>query len=439
MKYLTKFSNDQLLALLSMSFIFFSLVATQLVNTMNLLIFFMVVSLWLGSTKLHITSEVKKWSLIVIFVFCLLGLVPLIFHDASLEVWKNAFDKQVAVAVAVVCLSIILLKLKPNDFVLWIGILGSALGLILVVGLEFYTVGDLVLANYYRFGDLYGTSTLVFGMIANLLTAVFFGGVMWAVKHKQAKLALVFLLSVIFAIYSSLLTGTRGAWLGLPEILIGWGVFFYFAYLKSRQWQIKLGVLSLLIIISIFLFNVLGDKVQHRVGLAIDDVQQYIKGNPETSIGLRLVMYEVAIKEVIEHPLAGVGPHNVGPALMDGTRQVFQERFGLSREGFDSWDVHNQYLQEAFSKGFLGVFSLVFVQLYLLWFFIKRSSTQNIWATTGLIFVIASSINLMSYSWLRFHDGLFFYFIILTLLLYGASRTQDEQNTFKPNLNMGHI
>jgi hypothetical protein len=47
-------------------------------------------------------------------------------------------------------------------------------------------------------------------------------------------------------------------------------------------------------------------------------------------------------------------------------------------------------------------------------------SVNNIWAAGGFIFIIASSLNMMTYSWLRFDNGIYFYFMMITLFIYGS-------------------
>lgn len=420
-----------ILAFTFLSIVFMSLVMTQLMDAMNVLIFSSLI-VWFFTRNLSISKDqivnLKKWYLVVFLGFFLLGLLPLVFLESSIDVWSQQFNKRIASLIAVVGFGFILIRLQPSESTLWKSVLAIALGIFVVSLLEYIEVGNKVLDSNYRFGGLYASGPLMFGVFTTLYLSLFFGGLFWSLKKNFFFLSFLFGLAILISLIASILTGTRGGWLGLPEIFIGWSIIFYLGFFKKKDQKPKflIGFLSLFLSLVIFLSFLMGAGITDRFSLAIDNIVSYKNGNPNTSIGLRLLAYKAALMSITESPFTGVGPSAISKELEASTRKILDEDFNIKSKGFSSWDVHNQYLQEAYSRGLFGLAALLGLQLYLFVFFIRHASIQNIWASTGLIFMFSSSINMMSYSWLRFHDGLFFYFVITTLLVYGTLISDKE-------------
>lgn len=69
---------------------------------------------------------------------------------------------------------------------------------------------------------------------------------------------------------------------------------------RWRKWAVALCALAV-IGLSV------SPMVQRRVMTGINNLEQYRKGDVDTSLGLRLVFWQGALKMAMEHPLAGVG------------------------------------------------------------------------------------------------------------------------------------
>ena len=410
--------------------VFTSIILSQIMDTMNLLLVLVLLTLrWTYTEPYEQHASLMRWFQVVFFIFFMLGILPHVFKKPLLVVWRNQINKKVVAGIAVSSFGFILMRLKPTNDMLWLSLLSVAAAILITIIYEYAKVGNIILNEQYRFGGVLGSDYLMVGVFSNLFTGCFIGGMMWSLKkHRKFMLAL-FSVAVVVSLTSSFLTGTRGAWLGLPEIVIGWSIFYYVEFCTKKNYLHSM-VVALLIFGIVFLgYFLVGEKISARIDVAKQDIMLYQQGQPISSIGLRFVMYEAAIESIKDNPLYGVGSENIGPELKERTRQIFHNKFDMNRSGFDSWDTHNQYLQEAFSGGILGFFSLLFVQIYLLIFFIKHRVVNQLWAVSGMIFVVASAINMMSYSWLRFNDGMFFYFIVATLLVYGASQPEIEERS----------
>lgn len=413
-----------------LSTIIFSLTFTVYTSTLNLLVLFSLL-VWLFFPKSAIEMDVRlfQWMTVVLAIFFLLGLLPIFFHDAPSRPTELLFHHKSAALIAVLLFMFILVRLAPSENVIWWALLIGAQGVFIAVLLELYFKGWDHLFSGHRLGTMYGTGILKFGVFSNLLFGILLGAFFWVIRQKYKWWLLLFLLFTLTSVFlGSILSGTRGAWLGLPEIIIGWGIFYYVYYFRKQSSGRKVVILILLTLFVVATLWLGKNKIENRVNNAVKNVEKYFDGNPNTSIGLRLVMYEAAWDGIKENVFTGVGQDNIQKELRERMLMIYESKFinhveaAKGRGELNSWDVHNQYLQEFFSRGILGLLSLILVQLFLLLFFIRRvrECGINIWAVTGIIFVLASAINLMSYSWMRFNTGMFFYFVLTTLMVYAS-------------------
>jgi O-antigen ligase len=97
--------------------------------------------------------------------------------------------------------------------------------------------------------------------------------------------------------------------------------------------------------------------VQQRLHETFGDIKAYREGNPNTSVGLRLVMWEGAIITFASHPFLGAG---TGGYKSEMAQISFP---GLAPEFRGINDPHNSFLFVAANYGLVGLFSLA----WLLW------------------------------------------------------------------------
>lgn len=108
-------------------------------------------------------------------------------------------------------------------------------------------------------------------------------------------------------------------------------------------------------------------QVQKRIQDVRTDLQQYQAGNAETSVGLRLVFWEGALRMAKEHPVLGVG---TGDYTMEMDR-LHQTHAIPDTPGVSVSDhPHNSYLAYLADLGFTGLF----IFLWFLW-----AATQEAW------------------------------------------------------------
>ncbi len=109
----------------------------------------------------------------------------------------------------------------------------------------------------------------------------------------------------------------------------------------------------------------LSPMVRWRIQTGINDLRQYRSGNVETSMGLRLVFWEGALKLAIEHPLLGVGTGDYGP----GMASLQRVRSIPATPGLTIDHPHNSYLAYLAGLGLPGFFIL----LWFLWMVTKEA------------------------------------------------------------------
>jgi O-antigen ligase len=104
----------------------------------------------------------------------------------------------------------------------------------------------------------------------------------------------------------------------------------------------------------------LSPQVQKRIMDARTDIQQYQIGNVETSVGLRLVFWEGALKMAKEHPVLGVG---TGDYKMEMSRLHQAHAIPDTPDFSVSDHPHNSYLVYLADLGLTGLF----IFLWFLW------------------------------------------------------------------------
>lgn len=201
---------------------------------------------------------------------------------------------------------------------------------------------------------------------------------------------------------AQLLTGSRGAWVLTPLILISI-LWFHRRYINKK--------VGLSLIIALIIAGTLGSpQVIPRVEAIKRDISYYQDNDSATSSGARLEMWKSAIYSTLEKPIFGQGFDGVAMAK---ERQV---KAGLVDPVVLKFSrAHNQFFEDLQTKGFIGLGVLLLMFLYPLFYFLNalaKSEKYSLIYTLSLLGGI-HVISIMGYSltqhYLSHHSGVLFY------------------------------
>lgn len=193
------------------------------------------------------------------------------------------------------------------------------------------------------------------------------------VNKWQKILIIVLIISYIFNL--SIIHGRSGyiAFITLSPLMI--------YNLVGRKHFLK-SIIAAVLITGMFLLSPI---VQHRINLIKEEISLYYQGQKFTSVGLRLHMWEGAIKIFRDNPLIGIGTGGFEKSLK-------QYNPDPSLPGIDQ--PHNSFLYMATSFGIIGIFSI----LWLFVVFMKKgwNHRDNILGYSMLMFGIILIIGSMT-------------------------------------------
>jgi O-antigen ligase len=79
--------------------------------------------------------------------------------------------------------------------------------------------------------------------------------------------------------------------------------------IRYRRFSVRMFVISVAAtaVLAIGAYAVPGGPVSKRVDAAVEEIQQYKQGNFESSVGVRLKIWQIGLRYFAEHPWTGVG------------------------------------------------------------------------------------------------------------------------------------
>lgn len=240
---------------------------------------------------------------------------------------------------------------------------GFGIGAILAFGIAVY---DKFVLGYDRaFGDVMPIQS---GNIAMSLGLFCLCGLFWAQKKGKLVFSLFMLVGVCGGMGASFLSGTRGGWVLLPVILVTIGMLFKECLSRKRAIAMIAGAL----LCGGGLIAQPQSGVEARIELAQRDISQYFdKTNLNTSLGIRLQLWQSAWQSFTEKPLFGWGNHGIRESQK---AQLDRGEISQFIYNFNS-HAHNQFLDEMAKRGVIGLGTLLLMLLTPL-FLVKRRLRQ---------------------------------------------------------------
>jgi len=269
---------------------------------------------------------------------------------------------------------------------------------------------------------VYGTinpynPNLLGGYLVASLTSLFGSAVIWFIDKKY-KLAGLFLALALLTTYTLILTGCRGAYVGLVVISVG-----IFAFLAKFIWcdlvnkkeffkKIYLSILASMVVFStaVVLFVA---SIRTRV-ISIFAM----RGDSSTSF--RFNVYQSAFQMAKDNWLLGIGIGN----------QNFREIYGLyMKTGFDALSSYSVFLEMVVES---GIFSLIAFLLFL--FIFAKKALSFILSSRDLKSSVIVGVSLISVTAVMVHglvDTIFFrpqvQFIFWSMVAFVSAVLKQEE------------
>lgn len=330
-----------------------------------------------------------------------------------------------SLSVFFVILTIALYKLKAGLNFFWYlmlmgGVVALSLGILDAYQYGWFSSG----VDGSRLGNL-NSNAVKFAVIVNCFFVILLGSFPWAYKKNKTFL-LVVVAVVLGLLLLAILTKSRTAWIGWPEALIIWGTF-YFYHLKTRFPKVKylksivFTAFAILIFILIQI-DMLKKPLIERGSQTVQNLEKYFSGESmKSSIGYRLLGYEVAMNKIPEVFWFGIGEDAFPEFLKLESKKLALERFNQEIPGFTFSQLHNQFLMSFLTKGVVVFLSVLLFFLFLIIFFARSiklvSNDHKPVAVAGLVFSIVSFLSFMPETPLQNTDMATNFFLLASLLI----------------------
>jgi O-antigen ligase len=153
-------------------------------------------------------------------------------------------------------------------------------------------------------------------------------------KYALGLCALILIMNIIY------ITPGRSGYLAL--IVLSTVATFSYAYLNKKI------VISLIFLAIIPLLLLSSPTVNQRMTQGIDEVKQYESKAEETSMGMRMILWNNTFELILERPLLGVGTGAFNKAYSDKIIDKPQWEKSITH------DPHNQFLKITTEQGFIS-------------------------------------------------------------------------------------
>jgi putative inorganic carbon (HCO3(-)) transporter len=258
---------------------------------------------------------------------------------------------------------------------------------------------------------------LLGGYLVASLSSLFGAAVLWFMDKKY-KLAGSFLALALLTSYTLILTGCRGAYIGLFVILAGMFGFlakFIWCDLENKKELFKKIYLSILGAMAVFSTAVVlfVSSIRARV-ISIFAMRS------DSSTSFRFNVYQSAFAMAKDNWLFGIGVGN----------QNFREIYGLyMKTGFDALSSYSVFLEMAVES---GVFALIAFLLFL--FVFGKKALEFILASRDLKLSVIVTVSLISVTAVMVHglvDTIFFrpqvQFIFWSMVAFVSAVLRQEE------------
>lgn len=349
-----------------------------------------------GLLLVNNTNRINKSDWLV--VIALLAYALIVGVMSFVDTGSRGLDRPIRFLLAVPVL-LLILRFPPKLTALWLGL---AAGASLAGGwAAWQKFGE----GVWRAGGY--THVIQFGNLSMLMGVLCFAGMGWAFVQPRFRYAYAGLMACggVMGMLGSLLSGSRGGWIGLPVV----AYVLYRAYCRQFSNALKIGVLASVVIAGLLVYSVPQTGVQSRVNDALNDLSLYYSGeNRDTSLGLRFEMWRGASQLIAERPLLGWGEMGYAEAMQQlGDQQV------ITQQASEFGHAHNEYIDAFAKRGIIGLVVLLSIYLVPLRLFASGLQHANLeirsLAVAGTLLAVGYIDFGLSQTFLAHNSGVMFY------------------------------
>jgi O-antigen ligase len=430
--------------------ILFSLIAITFILYVyrNVIVFnveFVLVAILLLSSfvvfkiKGRLPTAIWIWSGLLI-LYWLTTFVATYAHDSP--------DKRALTILAVVSLIWIFIALTAAVYKLKLGV-DFFWSLMVVGGIVALSLGVLDAYEYgwfhsgiddVRLGNL-NSNAIKYAVIVNGFFVILLGALPWAFKKSRWLLSFVLIL-VCSLLVMAILTKSRTAWIGWPEAIVGWGIYYFYLF-RNFFPKIKYPKTSFVLLIGVSMFgfmqiDAIKKPIVERSLQAVNEFGLYVdRQSMRSSVGYRLTGYEIAIEKIPEVFWFGIGEDAFPEFIRLESKRFAKEQFNTDIRGFSYSQMHNQFLMSFLTKGFFVFASVLFFFVFLIIFFTKRirqvSEEVKPIAIAGLIFSTSSFFAFLPETPLQNTDMSTHFFLLCSLLIAFSLIDQQKLSSTESN------
>ena len=227
---------------------------------------------------------------------------------------------------------------------------------------------------------------------------------------------------IAFFLFSVILSGTRGLWLGIAGPILFFAFLFFFNFLKKNSHAITLAKVGLVFIILIPISSLFLAIPQFQFRSEFDSFKTFKRFSTVTDIDelsnkSRIAIWQAAIQSIGKHPMLGVGLGNF-PVVLE--QNVKDAKAGSS--------AHNLYLNIATEMGLPALILVGFLLLILARIAIRMIHLNSRYRTSLTLAVALSLVWAFTYSIfdIALLDARVFIVVLSMIALLCAQRRRES-------------
>jgi O-antigen ligase len=305
-------------------------------------------------------SRVEKWLMGAFAAYLAIYLLSAVINSLTgvlVEVRGKHFEKE-AYLLTFIPLCFLFRRVRISRGVMWWGV---ALGAILVGCYSMIDFGWIDIK--YRVRGAY--NPIMFGCLSLTMAFITIQGYRFFCKYHPL-MAAVPLAGFFLGMVSSILTGSRGAWIAVFAF-IGITIFHLGKNLKRMELAFIIGTFCMALFVA---YAIPETGVAKRFHLAQNDLQKFGKGDVtvRNSVGLRLASWQACLQMVKHNRLLGIGPGNYRPTILA------MSKAGTLPYKIDVYHTqpHSIYLAVLVDSGVIGLAVLLCVLFLPVGIFVHR-------------------------------------------------------------------